>query len=81
MKKSHLGRLAICLVKTIKNFFDFLTNVFSYLTPNVVCKSVTIPETKNIVEMMYPLAGSVSSMHIAGQMIKGIATVLPNIVR
>ncbi len=42
---------------------------------------VTMPETKNIVEVIYPLAGSSSSMHIAGQMIKGMASVAPNMVK
>ena len=43
--------------------------------------SVTIPDTKNMVERMYPLAGSLASMHNLGQMINGIDTVAPNIVK
>ena len=43
--------------------------------------SVTIPDTKNIVERIYPLAGSLASMHSLGQMINGIDTVAPNIVK
>ena len=42
---------------------------------------VTIPDTKNIVERIYPLAGSLASMHNLGQMINGIDTVAPNIVK
>ena len=42
---------------------------------------VMIPETKKIVDMMYPLAGSVSSMQSSGQMMKGMDIVPPNMVR
>ena len=42
---------------------------------------VTRPETKNIDDMIYARAGSVGSIHKAGQMMSGIATVEPNMVR
>ena len=51
------------------------------LTPNVLCMRVTIPDTKNIVERMYPLAGSLLSMHNLGHMMNGRDTVAPNMVK
>ena len=52
-----------------------------HLQPNVDCKSVTIPETKKMVEMIYPFDGSSSSIHSAGVIMKGIAKVAPTIVK
>ena len=52
----------------------------THLTPNVTCKRVTIPLTKNKVDMIYPLAGSSSEMQRSGVKMNGIDTVAPNIV-
>ena len=49
--------------------------------PNVTCSKVMIPDTKRMVEMMYPRAGSSSRIQRAGQMMKGMETVAPNMVR
>ena len=57
-------------------------NIFhKYLTPIVACNKVTIPDTKNSVEIMYPLAGSFSEIHINGHKMNGMDIVPPNIVK
>jgi len=53
----------------------------SYLFPNVVCRSVHIPDAKNIVLISWPLATSLLSIPRGPAKIKGTATVDPNIVR
>ena len=52
-----------------------------YLTPNVLWRRVTIPETKNTVDIIVPFPGSSSSIHRAGAMMNGVEIAPPNIVR
>ena len=51
------------------------------LTPKVVCKTVTIPDTNKSVDIIYPLAASVGSIQRAGQIKNGSETVAPNMVK
>ena len=46
-----------------------------------VCKKVTNPVTKIIVETMWLLAGSSSAIQSAGVKMKGIETIAPIIVK
>ena len=65
----------------IKTFSPFFLMVSYYLIPKVLCKKVTIPLTKNSVEMIYPLAGSSDGIQSKGQIKTGIETVPPSIVK
>ena len=73
------GRLRMAMVGTRKE------NVPPWMIgsrqPKVLCNSVTRPETKKMVEMIKPLAGSSSLTQSRGQRMKGMETVEPNIVR
>jgi hypothetical protein len=52
-----------------------------YLQPMVVCKKVTMPVTKIIVEIMWLRAGSSSAIQRAGVRINGMDTMAPIIVK
>ena len=73
---NYVRETIVCL--TLVNTLSFVN--CTHLTPNVTCKRVTIPLTKNKVDMIYPLAGSSSEMHKSGVNMNGIDTVEPNIV-
>jgi hypothetical protein len=49
--------------------------------PQVTCRKVVMPETKNIVPMSQPSATGSRSMPKCGASSSGIATVEPNMVR
>lgn len=52
-----------------------------YLQPKVFWMNVTMPVTKIIVDIMWPLAGSSSFIQRAGVRINGIETIAPIIVK
>ena len=53
----------------------------AYLTPNVVCNNVAIPDTKNIVLRISLMTSLLPWKHIGICRMKGIANVDPNMVR
>ena len=54
----------------------------TYLTPTTTCKSVTIPDTKNMELNISPLATpSVGAKHMCGVTTNGIAMVAPTMVK
>ena len=58
-----------------------INSPISNLIPNVVCRNVTIPHTKNKVEKIYALATSVVSIHSFGHNKNGIEIMPPIIVK
>ena len=55
--------------------------MMSYLTPKVDCSNVTNPDTKNMVPITSLLLTRSSPKHIRFVTIRGMDTVLPNMVR